>query len=126
MRKFYIVDDDDDDRMFLKEAVHAVLGNVEIVEQTDGQDLLKALEIDDFDKKHIVICTDMNMPKIDGFDVIEFLQSQSEYRNIPVFMISTTTCKELIEKAYKLGVRKYFVKPYKICEYSSIVQEIAS
>jgi len=125
-RKFYIVDDDDDDRMFIKEAFQTVLGDVEIVEETNGQDFLKALERDKSDRKSLVICTDMNMPKIDGFEIIEFLQSQNEYRHIPVFMISTTSSKELIDKAYKLGIKKYFVKPYKTCEYSLIIKEISS
>jgi len=122
--KIFVVDDDADDRYFLAEAIHAVIQPVDIVELTDGLELMQAIESIPAENNSVVVLLDMNMPKMNGLEVLEALQFDEKYKDIPVMMVSTSQKETLITEAYRLGVRRYFTKPYDTTEYQKMIQQI--
>jgi CheY-like chemotaxis protein len=57
-----------------------------------------------------IVITDLNMPNGDGFDVLEFMQSNQEWSVVPRIMMSSSTEDDDVRVAYLLGVSAYHVK----------------
>jgi len=57
------------------------------------------------------ILLDINMPGLNGFDFLSFLKEKSEFREIPVVVISSNSQLMNVSKAVKLGALGYIVKP---------------
>ena len=73
---------------------------------SDGAQALKAAKLKHYD----LICTDLNMPVMDGFMLIENLKKNEELAQIPVIVISSISVEEEQKKAFQLGASKYIVK----------------
>ncbi|MCC5612652.1 response regulator [Nostoc sp. CHAB 5834] len=71
-------------------------------------DLFNWLEIN---KRPTVILIDINMPFVDGFDILKSLKTIDRYKAIPVVMLSISNEKSDIEKSYHTGANGYMVKP---------------
>jgi CheY-like chemotaxis protein len=122
--KIYVVDDDEDDRFFLRDAVNAVIENPQIIECVDGQEFIDSIQAEKNPDTLALVLVDMNMPKINGLEVASFMQNHQVYNKIPVIMVSTSQNKELIQKAYSLGIKKYMVKPSSATDFQALTKYI--
>lgn len=59
-----------------------------------------------------LILTDLDMPQMDGYELLTLLKNQENFRKIPVFMITSRTNAEQRSKAFALGACEYLTKPY--------------
>ncbi len=84
------------------------LDDYRIVEASSGFDALRLLPRENVD----LILTDINMPDINGLELISYLRNNTNYKNIPVFIISTESSVKDIEKGKQLGANEYLVKPF--------------
>lgn len=83
-------------------------GVYDIHESPNGFEALKMLPHTRFD----LILTDINMPDINGLELVSFIRSQERYREIPLIIISTEGSTRDREKGMKLGANEYLVKPF--------------
>jgi CheY-like chemotaxis protein len=67
-----------------------------------------------------VILVDINMPKMNGIELLERIRNDSRWKETKVFMITTSDEKEDREKTRTLGISGYIVKPLKFNNPSSI------
>ncbi|GAB2890494.1 Hpt domain-containing protein [Microbulbifer echini] len=74
----------------------------------DGQDAVIQLQ----DKVPDLILLDIEMPRMDGFEVARHIRSSSRLRDIPIVMITSRTGSKHREHAMSLGVNHYLGKPY--------------
>lgn len=102
-----IVDDSASMRAFLAATV-ATVGDYHIIEASSGFEALRLLPRDHVD----LILTDINMPDINGLELISYLRANPNYKNIPVFIISTEGSAQDIERGKQLGADEYVVKPF--------------
>ena len=102
-----IADDSATMRAMLVAIVEAV-GDYQIVEASSGFEALRLLPRDHVD----LILTDINMPDINGLELISYLRNNPNYKDIPVFIISTEGSAKDIEKGKQLGADEYVVKPF--------------
>ena len=58
------------------------------------------------------LVTDLNMPRMDGFELIERVRSDSRYRAMPIVVISADTDPRTPERLRRLGADAFFAKPY--------------
>jgi len=72
----------------------------------DGQEALNAARTKHYD----LICTDLNMPVMDGFDLIKNLKEEDALSKIPIIVISSKDDKEEQKRAFKLGADNYIIK----------------
>ena len=86
--------------------------DLEIVEAASGFEALKTLPHHKFD----AILTDINMPDINGLELVSFLKNHPTYRSIPVMVISTESTDEDQRRAAALGAEEYLVKPFQSSE----------
>jgi two-component system chemotaxis response regulator CheY len=82
--------------------------DLEIVEAASGFEALKTLPHHKFD----AILTDINMPDINGLELVSFLKNHPVYKTIPIMVISTESTDEDRKRAAALGAEEYLVKPF--------------
>lgn len=59
----------------------------------------------------VVLLLDINMPRIDGIEVLKQLRETPETETVPVIMLTTTDNPKEIERCYQLGCNVYITKP---------------
>jgi two-component system chemotaxis response regulator CheY len=64
-------------------------------------------------REHIdLVLTDINMPDINGLELLSFIRNNPIYKNVPVVVISTEGSRKDIDKGLALGANEYLVKPF--------------
>jgi CheY-like chemotaxis protein len=99
----------EDDKMLLTLLKNVLSKEYQVVTATDGMDAFKEA----ISKKPHVIVTDMEMPKLDGFGLLDALRSVPETKAIPVILVSGTTSAEAESKAFERGFFDFIPKPAK-------------
>lgn len=84
----------------------------------NGQEALDILS----EKKVDVVVTDINMPVMNGLDMIEIINKL--YPALPVIVMSAHTETEYIDKAKDLGVRSYLIKPFDFIKFIELVADM--
>ncbi len=105
--KVLIVEDSKASRDFIAAAVESIDG-VKAISASTGFDALKLLPRHRFD----LIITDINMPDINGLELINFVKKNPNYRTTPLFVITTERREADREKGLALGASEYLVKPF--------------
>jgi two-component system chemotaxis response regulator CheY len=80
----------------------------EIYEAGDGQEALEVLKT----KSVSLVLSEINMPKMDGLQMLAALKNSAAWRHIPVVMITTEGGETKVGKAVKLGAAGYVRKPF--------------
>jgi two-component system chemotaxis response regulator CheY len=81
---------------------------VKITEAASGFEALRVLPRDSFD----LIVTDINMPDINGLELVSFVKKNESYASIPLVIISTEGSERDRDKGLGLGADAYLVKPF--------------
>ena len=71
-----------------------------------------------------LLILDLKMPRMSGFDVLAWLASRSDFKNLPAVVFSSSACDQDISKARQLGARDYLVKPHSISDWVKVVHAI--
>jgi len=71
-----------------------------------------------------VIISDLNMPKLTGFELLEVLKSTRRYQHIPVIICTTSNSEKDRQKAMALGARDFITKPVASSDYDKVVEKI--
>ena len=81
---------------------------VKIVEAGSGFEALRFLPREDFD----LVITDINMPDINGLELVSFIKNSEKYSSIPLIIVSTEGSERDRDKGLGLGADAYLVKPF--------------
>jgi two-component system chemotaxis response regulator CheY len=98
------------------------LEDFEIVEASTGFEALKQLPR----KKFSLIITDINMPDINGLELINFVKNNMNYRHIPLIVVTTEGAERDRKKGIALGADEYLVKPVDPEKLQEIVSKYLS
>jgi two-component system, chemotaxis family, chemotaxis protein CheY len=107
--KVLIVEDSEASRVYLAAAVTSFDG-VEVVATDRGFEALKLLPLHRFD----LIITDIQMPDINGLELINFVKKNPNYRNTPLFIVTAEGREQDRARGLALGASEYLVKPVKV------------
>ncbi|MEO1289993.1 MAG: response regulator [Chloroflexota bacterium] len=72
----------------------------------------------------LLILLDINMPVLDGFQVLERLKSNPRTKHIPVIMLTSTDSEEEIQRAYELGCNVYLRKPVDYEQFMAAIKNL--
>jgi CheY-like chemotaxis protein len=72
-----------------------------------------------------IILLDINMPRMDGFEVLAQIKAEPALRRIPVVMFTTSDCQDDIDKAYALGACSFITKPCSLEELDTTLRRLA-
>ena len=119
MRNVLIVEDSKAIRSMIRMALEEA-GGFLAAEAGNGFEALKMLPTKPFD----LIITDINMPDINGLELIGYVKSNPTYRQIPLVIVSTEKSEEDKKRGIALGAAGYIVKPFKKEDLLAIVTQV--
>jgi len=101
-----------DDSITVRQQVGLALtqAGFEIVEAADGQDGLNTIESD---KQIALVICDVNMPRMNGLEMLEAVKAKPAYADLKVIMLTTEGQAEMVDRAKKAGAKGWIVKPFK-------------
>lgn len=104
----FYTDDDQDDLDFFTEIVSEIDSSYNVITQNNGLELLHALN--NPPPTPYLIFLDINMPGINGLDVLKKVRESASHKFLPIVMFSTSNDESIIEKSRKLGATYYMPK----------------
>lgn len=107
LQRILIVEDSATMRSLLASSLEDLEIPVKIVEAESGFEALRCLPRDEFD----LIVTDINMPDINGLELVSFIRNTEKYAGIPLVIVSTESSERDRDKGLGLGADAYLVKP---------------
>lgn len=88
----------------------------------DGEDGLAKLETMSPD----VVVTDINMPRLDGFGVIEGVRARDDHRFTPILVLTTESAPELKARAREAGATGWIVKPFDDAQLAAAIRRVTA
>jgi CheY-like chemotaxis protein len=116
-----LVEDNDDDVLLTKHAFKNIPVAVEFQVARDGLDALKLLrhEAPYFDAKlPDIILLDLNMPRMDGRQLLAELKQDEHLKIIPTVILTTSTAEDDVSTAYRNFASAYMTKPIELSEFA--------
>lgn len=112
----HIADDDEDDRLLIREALEEINFENSVSFSVDGQDLLDYLLRQGSytglsEPLPDIILLDLNMPRKDGREALKEIKQHEHLRKIPVIILTTSQAEEDVLSSYDLGSNSFIVKP---------------
>ncbi|MXN92416.1 response regulator [Flavobacterium sp. Sd200] len=104
----FYTDDDHDDLEFFVEIVNEISESYNVITQSNGNELIHAL--DNPPPTPYVIFLDINMPGINGLEVLQKVRESNSSNVLPIIMFSTSNDEAIIEKSRNLGASYYMPK----------------
>ncbi len=104
-----------------KVPVHFVRNGREVIDFLERNSLLEDLGL------HAVpslLLLDLKMPRMDGFEVLQWLRDHPAFRQILVVVLTSSEQNEDMQRAYDLGADSYVVKPQDPAEFMDLIQEM--
>lgn len=113
-----------DDSKTMRDMLMLTLSNngFEVLQAVDGLDGLDVLGRETVD----VVITDINMPKLDGYGVIQHMRERAEYDDLPILVLTTESDSEKKERARKLGATGFIVKPFNPTGLVDVLRKVAA
>ncbi|AFK02319.1 response regulator receiver protein [Emticicia oligotrophica DSM 17448] len=106
-----ICDDDEDDLYLVKSILNDTKFGKQTIYLNNGADLLEYLHSHTKETSIGLILLDLNMPKVDGREILKIIKTNPEFRKIPVIILTTSNSPQDIDKCYELGANCYMTKP---------------
>lgn len=120
-KKVLIVDDSSTVRQQVAMALAST--GLEVLEAENGVDGLAKLET--HDDVALVFC-DVNMPRMNGLEMIALLRRIPKHVDLPVVMLTTESQAELMQEAKASGAKAWIIKPFKPDLLASIVRKVTA
>lgn len=74
--------------------------------------------------EHLLVLLDLNLPEMDGFEVLERIKSDERTKLIPVIILTTTDNPREIDRCYQLGCNVYITKPVEYMNFSEAIKRL--
>lgn len=120
MTKKILIAEDEEDILELLSAIFGDLGDYEILCARDGEETLRIARVDNPD----IILLDIQLPKLNGYEVCKLVKSDPIMSQTKVLMISGMAQNSDWQKAQEAGVDGYIIKPFSSIELVEKVEEL--
>jgi chemosensory pili system protein ChpA (sensor histidine kinase/response regulator) len=98
-------------RLLVREGYKVALAN-------DGLHALQVLE----QQRPLMVLSDIEMPRMDGFELVRNIRSRVEYADLPIVMISSRIAQKHQDHAFSLGANHYLGKPYSETQLLNLIR----
>jgi CheY-like chemotaxis protein len=120
-----LADDDEDDRLFFKDAIEAVKVRTVLEMVNDGQQLMDYLNRDGVVLPHVIFL-DLNMPRKSGMECLEEIRRDDKLKEIPVAIYSTSSSEKDIHDTLVKGANIYITKPNDFQKLKKVISQVIS
>jgi len=124
-----LVEDDPGHARLIQKNLRRSNINNEIVALTDGQQAVDYLFAQGPYADHkrpspLLVLLDLNMPVLDGYQVLERMKANEQTKRIPVVILTTTDDAREVERCYNLGCNVYITKPVDYEQFAEAIRKI--
>ena len=119
MKKILVIDDSPTVRQQVGLALSQA--GYQVLEAVDGLDAIGKVDA----SVAMLIC-DVNMPRMNGLEMLEKLRADARWKSLPVVMLTTEGQPALIERAKKAGAKGWIIKPFKAELLVAAVQRLTA
>lgn len=120
MKKALLIEDNLDDINFIKQAYKTFKDDFQLDVAQNYEQAFAKLEKQDY----FLIVLDINLPKMNGLNILEKIKLNSKTKNIPVCILTTSKFSKDIEEAYQKGCNAYIEKPFNFKDFISTVDSL--
>lgn len=120
MKKILVVDDSETIRQQVSRALEQA--GFGVLEAGDGMEGLEQMAANDVS----LVILDVNMPLLNGIDMLERLKEDPATSGVPVLMLTTEVHQNMIQRARKAGASGWIIKPVKMEHLVNAVTKLAS
>ncbi len=120
-----LIEDNEGDIMLTKEAFEESKIVNKIIVARDGQQAVNYFEGQPASHEipHLILL-DINLPKMNGHEVLQYIKSNETYKSIPVIMLTTSSSNKDITQCYKKNVNCYVTKPIDVSDFMQVITKI--
>lgn len=125
--KILVIEDNLGDLALIKNTCRKINGLCTFIEARDGDkalDLLRVFKTTSHKDLPDFIILDLNLPKRDGREILDFLKQDDVLKMIPVTIFSSSSAIADIQGCYKKHANSYMVKPFDIDEFEKAIFDI--
>jgi two-component system chemotaxis response regulator CheY len=120
MKTILIVEDSSMTRSMMRAIVEDMEDEVVVVEAATGFEALKMIPAHELD----LIITDINMPDINGLELINFVKKDEKYKSIPLLIVSTERSEDDKRRGMALGADDYVTKPFQPKQLQDAIENL--
>jgi two-component system, chemotaxis family, response regulator Rcp1 len=126
--RILLVEDSVADAKLFRIALDEAGSTSEVMRAEDGDDALRMLTgiVNGDVPRPDVVVLDINLPRVNGIDVLRRIKGDPELRTMPVVVFSTSRAEVDVAAAYACGASSYVVKPLDLHRYMDVVRSIES
>ena len=122
-----LVEDNEGDILLTLEAFKEMKVKNTVTVVKDGVEAIDFLKKRSQTEDHFLpdlILLDINMPKLNGIEVLEFIKKDEKFRKIPVVMLTTSSSQEDISVCYDKYANCFITKPLDFGKFMDVVEQI--
>jgi CheY-like chemotaxis protein len=123
-----LVEDNEDDALLLRHAFRSLRFSNPLFTVTDGEQAIEYLSGEgayanraEFPLPYVVLL-DLNMPKVDGLGVLQFIRETRALKHLFVIVLASSELNDDVTRAYELGADSYLVKPGDLSNVEEVIQ----
>ena len=125
-----VAEDDEEDRLLIQQAIQASPTSISVHFVENGEQALdfllnKGKYIDQVKyARPGILLLDLNMPRMDGRELIEVLKNNPSFVNLPLVVLSTSNDNKDIEETYHLGANSFITKPSSFSGFVDVMKSL--
>lgn len=126
--KLLLVDDDSDDVFLTKEGFRRSRFSVDLDHVENGIECMKYLRGEGaYEGRDLpdIILLDLNMPLMDGREVLKEIVADPELRLLPVIILTTSQAEQDVLEMYRLRCSSYIIKPVDFSKFQKAIEEFS-
>ena len=124
-KKIVLVEDNPADALLAEIALKNINFDCELIHFSNGMDFVQALSKGLADQIYLILL-DLNMPLMNGWEVLEFLQVDESFKKLPVVVFSCSAASHDVASCYALGANAFVRKPTDLDTFDEIMASIIS
>ncbi len=116
------IEDNKDAIVFFNRVVSKLEGEYSFSTTENGQSAISLLE----NKQHTqpeMILLDINLPGMNGFEILQYVRSKTNYKHIPVIMFTSSDDDSDIKRSYEYGANAYLLKPDSLNNLKKVLED---
>jgi CheY-like chemotaxis protein len=120
-----LIEDNEGDILLTTEAFEESKIVNKVIAIKDGKEAINFFETlsSEEDSPHLVLL-DINLPKINGHELLMYIKTNEKYKSIPVIMLTTSSSEKDILSSYKNHVNCYITKPIEVADFMRAIMKI--
>lgn len=121
-----MVEDDEGHARLIRKNLDRTFTGTRVVHLHDGEAAMHYFFPEPTPQNHekTLVLLDLNLPKIDGYDILKRMKNEESTRSIPIIVMTTTDNPKEIDRCYELGCNMYITKPIEYDNFSDMMHKL--